>query len=195
MEDMRQVAQDAINFMPPTSRFTTEDAAVVGRHRTMLLAWEDELVQRFYDALFAHGPTRMIFHEGERQEREKTLHHWWQRTVHGPLDDEYFSWMAMVGLVHVVRQVQNPMMLAMTSLVADFVKEKAGQVKELGASDALAVTVAFQRLTLTVGAVITYGYDHARAAALYNVIGMESALLDRLTHNEASEMLVKVRGH
>lgn len=43
--------------------------------------WVDQVVQGFYDTLFAHPPTRAIFREGERPAREKTLRDWYLRTV------------------------------------------------------------------------------------------------------------------
>ncbi len=194
MEEMIKVAREALHQMPPASRFAEADAAVLAKHRELLLSWEDELVERFYDTLFAHGPTSAVFQEGERPGREKTLQNWWRKTMHGPIDDAYFGWMAMVGLVHVVRDVPNPMMLAMTPFIAEFIKEKATQEAGLDAADANAIVDAFQRLMNTVGAVITYGYDHARTDALFSVVGMDVGLLQRLTHDEAQVRLTKVRG-
>ncbi|WP_234553997.1 protoglobin domain-containing protein [Thermus caliditerrae] len=190
MTQMVEIAKEALEQMPPETRFRPEDAALIARHKEVLLSWTDELVKAFYDSLFAHPPTRKVFREGERPEREKTLENWWRRTVEGPLDAGYFAWMAKVGLVHVVRKVENPMMLAMASFVAEFVERKSHDAK-LPEADPL--TEAFYRLSMAVGAVITHGYDRYRALALYNVAGMEPALLDRLTEEEAKGMLEAIR--
>jgi len=179
MEDMAQEA-----------RFRPEDHQVLLKHKDRLLALTDELVQAFYDTLFAHPPTRAVFREGERSDREKTLEGWWRRTVEGPLDETYFAWMAKVGLVHVVRGVENPMMLAMASFVAEFVERRSHEAK-LPEADPL--SEAFYRLSMAVGAVITHGYDRYRALALYNVAGMEPALLERLTVEEARALLEELR--
>lgn len=179
-----------VQQMPPETRFRPEDAAVIARHRNTLLSWTEEMVQAFYDTLFTHPPTRKVFREGERPEREETLRRWWERTVQGPLDEGYFAWMAKVGLVHVVRGVENPMMLAMASFVAAFVEHKS---HEGNLPEADPLTEAFYRLSMAVGAVITHGYDRYRALALYNVAGMEPALLERLTVEEAREMLEAIR--
>ncbi|MCX7850790.1 protoglobin domain-containing protein [Thermus sp.] len=187
---MTQIAKEALEQMPPETRFRPEDAELIARHKDLLLSWTDELVKAFYDSLFAHPPTKKVFREGERPEREKTLEGWWRRTVEGPLDEAYFAWMAKVGLVHVVRGVENPMMLAMASFVADFVE---GKTHTAGLPEADPLTEAFYRLSMAVGAVITHGYDRYRALALYNVAGMEPALLERLTVEEAKGMLEAIR--
>jgi hypothetical protein len=189
MSKTLEIAREALQQMPPETRLRPEDAAVIARHKEILLSWMPELVQSFYDALFAHTPTRKIFHEGERPAREKTLVDWWTRTVEGPLDEEYFAWMAKVGLVHVVRGVENPMMLAMSSFVAEFVDRKSREAK---LPEAEPLSEAFYRLSMAVGAVITYGFDRYQALALYNVAGMEPALLERLTAEEARRLLAEI---
>lgn len=192
MQTMHDLAQAAMDDMPPESRLRPTDSAQIERHKQTLLALEPQVVQAFYDTLYAHGPTSEVFVEGERGDREKTLSHWWRRTVEGPLDDEYFAWMAMVGLVHVIRDVTNPMMLAMADFVVNFVATKA---EELGMADADAEALvnAFRRLAATVGAIITYGYDQAVVAALYNVAGMPEALLHRLRDQEVAAALAQAR--
>lgn len=190
MTQILQFAKEALEQMPPETRFRPEDAATIARHKDLLLSWSEELVKAFYDTLFAHPPTRKVFREGERPDREETLRAWWRRTVEGPLDEGYFAWMAKVGLVHVVRGVENPMMLAMASFVAEFVEKKA---QEAGLPEAPSLVEAFFRLSMAVGAVITHGYDRYRALALYNVAGMEPSLLDRLTVEEAKGLLETLR--
>jgi hypothetical protein len=189
MSKTLEIAREALQQMPPETRLRPEDAAVIARHKEILLSWIPELVQGFYDALFAHTPTRKIFHEGERPAREKTLVDWWTRTVEGPLDEEYFAWMAKVGLVHVVRGVENPMMLAMSSFVAEFVDRRSHEAR---LPEAEPLSEAFYRLSMAVGAVITYGFDRYQALALYNVAGMEPALLERLTAEEARRLLAEI---
>ena len=173
MSKILEIAREALQQMPLQTRLRPEDEAVIARHKELLLSWTPELVQGFYDTLFAHTPTRKVFHEGERPAREQTLRDWWQKTVEGPLDEAYFAWMAKVGLVHVVRGVENPMMLAMVSFVTEFVERKS---LEAGLPEAEALSKAFHRLGM---AVITHGYDRYQALALYNVAGMEPALLER----------------
>ncbi|MDM7325310.1 MAG: protoglobin domain-containing protein [Thermus sp.] len=190
MSQILQFAREALEQMPPEVRLRPEDAEVIARNKGVLLSWSEELVGGFYDTLFAHPPTRKVFREGERPEREETLRGWWRRTIEGPLDEGYFAWMAKVGLVHVVRGVENPMMIAMAAFVTRFVEKK---VLESDLSDGLALVEAFYRLSLSVATVITHGYERYHVLALYNVVGMEPALLKRLTLEEAREILEVIR--
>jgi hypothetical protein len=189
---MHEIAQAARDQLPPACRFTPEDALVIRDHKEVLLGLEDGVVKAFYDTLLAHGPTAAVFVDGERPAREVTLSQWWRRTVTGPLDDQYFDWMAMVGLVHVIRGVTNPMMLAMAEFTVTFVAEQAAGA-EIDKAEADRLIEAFRRLTSTVGAIITCGYDHAVVSALYNVAGMPEALLRRLRNQEIVEALTVAR--
>jgi Protoglobin len=192
MESMHDIARAAIEQMPPECRFRPIDAQVIKRHEETLLALESLAVKGFYDTLYAHPSTAAVFVEGERPDRELTLSNWWRRTVSGPLDDEYFAWMAMVGLVHVIRDVSNPMMLAMADFVATFAADQAAAAR-LDPADVEELTQAFRRLSGTVGAIISYGYDQAVVAALYNIAGMPAALLRRLRNQEVADALAVAR--
>jgi hypothetical protein len=186
MDTMQAIARAAIDSMPPASRFTEADSDVIRAHTDYLLTLESDLVATFYDSLYAHPPTAAVFVEGERSARETTLTQWWRRTVHGPHDDTYFAWMAMVGLVHVARGVTNSMMLAMTDITVSVVTRAVDDDQR---ADLGGLPDAFRRLAATVGAIISYGYDQAVAAALFNIAGMPEALLRRLLDQEVREAL------
>ncbi len=190
--NIHDIAREALESMPPASRFGAEDREVILRYTDYLLSLEDEFVGGFYETLFEHPPTRAVFREGERPMREESLRAWWQRTVTGPIDDDYFAWMAMVGLLHVVRGVANPMMLAMCEHAARFVDSATARAG-LPRDESDRVTVAFRRFTTSVGSVITFGYDQAVTDALFNIAGMRKTLLERLRNQEVEEALVEAR--
>ncbi len=192
MDSMHHLARMALDELPPATRFTPQDAEVIVRYQELLLSWEADVVQGFYDTLYDHRPTAAVFSLDERPAREATLALWWRRTVVGPLDEDYFAWMAMVGLVHVVRGVTNPMMLAMTDFVVGTVAAAAVE-SAVPPADVDRLTTAFRRLTSTVGAIITCGYDQAVASALFNIAGMPDALLRRLRDQEVVEALAAAR--
>lgn len=189
MTKMNEIAKAAINQMPPASRFNQEDAAVIGRYTDALLSWGPELVQRFYDMAFGHEATNAVFREDERPMREKSLTDFWVKTLTEPIGLDYFGWMAMVGLIHVVRGVENPMMLAMSSFITDFISEKVSEEPSIEAEEALRVVDAFRRFSSTISAIITFGYDSARINALFDIIGMEESLLQRLTKQTVEKHL------
>jgi plasmid replication initiation protein len=95
--------------------------------------------------------------------------------------------MAMVGLVHVMRNVSNPMMLAMTGFVTRLVADAAAT--QLAPADAERLSEALERLTSTVAAIIAFGYDKAVVSALFSVTGMPEALVRRLRDQEVSKAL------
>lgn len=193
---MHEVARAAFAQIPPACRFRESDAKIIRDYREPLMGLEADVVKAFYDTLYGHQATSAIFIEGERPDRELTLSNWWRRTVLGPLDEEYFAWMAMVGLVHVARGVSNPMMLSMASFVTSFVADRVAGMA-LDRAQAEALIEAFRRLSSTVGSVISFGYDRAydRAVvtALNELAGMPPALFQRLRHQEVMSALAEAR--
>ncbi|WP_217874511.1 protoglobin domain-containing protein [Gulosibacter sp. 10] len=189
--DMTALARTAREEMPPETQFRAEDEAVIAAHGEFLLGLEHDLVQGFYETVYAHPNTAGVFADGERPARERTLSEWWRRTVEGPKDDDYFAWMAMVGLVHVVRGVSNPMMIAMSQYLDRGVEDAA--VGALPAEEAQRLTGAVRRLTATISAVVIHSYDLAIEHALYEVAGMPPALLHRLRDQEVSTSLQHAR--
>ena len=185
---MHHIAQTAINQTPPECRVQAEDAQVIARHSDCLLAMGPAVVKAFYDTLYGHDQTERLFRPGERPMRERTLASWWERTVRGPLDDDYWAWMALVGLTHVVRRVTNPMMLAMTGFVAQFVETNSDALP-VPQTEQRHVVTALRRVCATAGAIITFAYDHAVSSALFEVAGMPQALLARLRDQEISQAL------
>ncbi len=180
MTVMNQIAKAAISQMPPKTRFTDEDGRLIQEHKELLMSLGGELVKDFYDTLFQHEPTRVVFREDERPEREASLAGFWGKTLNEPIDEDYFGWMALVGLIHVVRGVENPMMLAMSNFLTDFVEKKAATT-DLDSEVKVRLVDAFRRFSSTISAIITYGYDSARVTALYDIAGMPESLLQRLT--------------
>lgn len=192
MDPMIDIARRAISQMPPACRIRPADGEVISRLKDVLLPLEPAVVQGFYDTLYAHEVTARVFVPGERPDREMTLSNWWRRTVIGPIDDDYLAWMAQVGLVHVIREVSNPMMLAMAGFIRDLIKDQSAGLG-LPAEERAALIDAFSRLTTTIGAIITYGYDQAASSALFDVAGMPEPLLHRLRNTEISKTLQAIR--
>lgn len=168
MTKMLEIAKEALAQMPPETRFRPEDAAVIARHKDTLLSWTEELVGAFYDTLFAHPPTARVFREGERPEREETLRRWWRRTVEGPFDLDYWAWQAYVGLVHLKRDVSNPMMLGHAAFVARFVADRLPEAAP-----------SVNRLMATVAALIAEGYKEVYLKAAREITGQSKELLER----------------
>lgn len=174
--DLTQMQADILREMIPTSTVTAADSAALGRHRDVLLAFEDELIAGFYDTLYDHAATADVFGPGEREARELTLRRWWQRTVVGPLDDGYWTWMALVGIVHIRRGVRNPMMLSMVGYIENAVHGRA-TASGLDPAEVEELRLAFSHLGTTVSAVISESYTQSYIGALENLGGLNPRLL------------------
>ena len=167
-EKLKEIARQAIEDMALEARFRPEDHQVLLKHKDRLLSLSDTLVRVFYDALFATPSTRKVFHEGERPEREKTLRDWWQRTIEGPVDEDYWAWQAYVGLIHVKRVVTNPMMMGQAFMIEDLVRTHLDDPEVAG---------AIRRLMATVAAIIAYGYEKAQLLSIEETTGISQELI------------------
>ena len=189
--ELKDLTQTILEQIPPEARFSPESAAAIARNKEFLLGLEEALIPAFYNPLFGHPRTAEIFHEGERPDREETLRQWWHRTVDSPIDQSYWEWMTLVGLVHVRRQVKNPMMLAMWNLIVSLV-ETEGE-KKLPPAEVGALTRAFTQLSSTVGSLIAESYTETYIGALADVAGLEPALSARMVRMQVEELESKAR--
>lgn len=187
MSTLSELTTMILAQMPPQGRFREEDADAIQAHKTLLLSMEDKLVQGFYDALFAHPATSAVFSEDERPAREETLRQWWRRTISGPFDHKYWSWQALVGLIHVKRGVKNPMMIAMWGWVLNVVQAELSTA--LPRDEAESLMNSFLRLAATVQSLTAESYLEHYVQALSNATGFEQELLDRLVYNEVDALL------
>lgn len=187
MNSLASIRQAVMKQIPPEARFTSDDAAVIIKHKIFLLSLEDALVDGFYTMLYNHKETRAIFHEGERRDREFTLREWWRRVVKGPFDDEFWDWMTFVGLVHVKRQVKNPMMLSAWGFVMNEVITAAKQ--QLPAQEVIQLSESFNRLGQTFSSFVADGY----LVGIMEAVGGNIALLERLAAQEMAFSLEDYR--
>jgi hypothetical protein len=186
MKSADELLKEIMSEIPDSVLLQEQDKAIIISHKDKLLSWRDEVVKQFYDTLFSNEKTRAVFREGERPEREKTLEAWWERTVSGPFDDDYYKWMIFVGFIHVARRVTNPMMLAMTSFVSNFVAEKA---KAEGLENGTQLAQSFSKLMHLVAIIIAGSYDRALAASIEEITGM-SAQLQAVSGSEGVKALI-----
>lgn len=184
--DLVDLAPDILSNVVPQARFAAGDQQVLDRHGAYLASLADDLVTEFYDTVFAHGPTARVFRDGEREEREKSFHGWWLRTVSAPLDADYYTWMTLVGVLHIRRRVKNPMMLAMMGHVVAFVTERAR--RDLGPDEAAVLAGALGHLHTTIAALISDSYTQAYIASLESVAGFSPELTERMLDLELKRL-------
>jgi len=100
--------------------------------------------------------------------------------------------MAMVGLTHVVRRVTNPMMLAMSDFVAEYIASNSYRLN-LPETERASLVEGFVKVASMMRSIITYGYDRAMSSALYERAGMPEALLARLGDQTIREALADAK--
>ena len=192
MSSLSELTHKIIDQMPPTTRFQAADAQLLTKHKELLLSLEPKLVAIFYDTLFAHATTRAIFTADERSAREDTLRHWWRRTIHGPFDETYWTWQALVGVVHVKRKVKNPMMISMWGLMlATIRKELAGHIAPEEIDELMD---GMERLASTVQSLTAESYLEHYIAALREATGFNAELLDRMVATQVDDLLAAAKG-
>lgn len=155
--------------------------------------WIPELVQAFYDTLYAHESTQSIFHENERPAVEKTLTNWLASLASGVKQEAFWNHQWLIALLHIKRDVKNIYMLGMMNRVQQIVLKKC-----LDAYDkdrAYEVYSAFIRITGIVAALIAECYDilqkHIAEEGLSKV-GMPTALYQRIRGLQLEIMLKEV---
>lgn len=186
-----ELTETILQQIPPCSRFSDEDSAVVLRHQALLLALEPDLVQGFYDTIYAHEPLRAVMQSDDRVAREGTLRQWWQRTITGPFDERYWTWQVLVGLIHVKRGVKNPMMMGMWAWLLTWLRERL--TTSVTDSEALRILGSFERLAITVQALTSESYLEHYLKVLQRMTGFKPALLERLVQTEIDQLIAETK--
>lgn len=191
MVALEKFTEEFISQMPPSTVFTAKDYDKIAANQQILLELEDKLVQGFYNTLFNHSKTAAIFVEGERPDREETLRKWWQRTIKGPFDNNYWVWQTLVGLIHVKRKVKNPMMIAMWGWILTTLRQElTGKLQEGELGKLMA---AFERLAATVQSLTAESYLEHYLIALQKSTGFETSLLDNMVATEVESLLEEAK--
>lgn len=193
MESMHEIARRAIDQIPSAARTQPGDSAALAQHAEALLGIGPEIIEEFCNTLYSHEAIAQLFTEDDRPALEKELQGWWERTVRGPFDDDYWAWMALIGLTQVVRRISNPMIVSMANFLSSSIAARADRITGEEEEKQL-VSDAFRRVISTAAAVISWGYEYAVRSSLYEVAGMPEALLERLCEQEVSEALAAAKG-
>lgn len=189
---LSEIRKKIMDEMPPEWRFRPEDGKAITKHKDLLLSLTDELVQGFYDTLYAHPATKSVFRDGERPDREQTLRDWWIKTVEGPHDDRFWDWMTYVGLLHVKRKVKNNMMLAAWGYVINLSRNRI--LEQLSPEEARGLLEALVRLGKTVQALIAEGYLEIYLKSVQEGSGMSAQLMDQLVKVELDRIEQEMKG-
>lgn len=184
--ELNQLVDEILTNVLPQARLTDDDLAAITDNREFLLSIGDDLVAGFFDLVFSYPPTAAVFSDAEREHPSSFVTDWWTRTVNGPLDEDYFRWMALVGLVHIRRDVKNPLMISMFAVVEDVVS--AAGLQLLDAEEARRLRVAFRHYGALVSSLITESYTTCYKYAIEDIAGIDLTLLDRMARITAGDL-------
>ncbi len=172
--------------------YSEADAQLLAKHAPTTTPWIGEFVNAFYETLFAYEPTRKVFKDNERGDREVTTTRWFEQMLSGSHDDAFWQNQWVVGILHILRAVPNAFMLGMMSRVQQLFLEKV--ITALSQEEAMALYLAFKRSTDVVAGLIAESYFYTYVESMESVVGMNPTLVQRILHAEVGKRLQKARG-
>jgi hypothetical protein len=191
--NLYELTTTIIDSIPEQQRFGAADAQLLADHKDLLLALEDEIVKGFYDEIEANPHIAALLGQGARAERELTLRRWWQRTMAGPIDDQYWAWQALVGVVHIKVGVKNPMMMGMWAWIVGWLRMRVTAQSVGDADTAERLMACVQRLSLTTQAITAESFLMNYLETVIRLTGFKPALLDRMFKAEIKVVLEEAR--
>ncbi|MCK6425196.1 MAG: protoglobin domain-containing protein [Burkholderiaceae bacterium] len=191
--NLYELTRSIIDSIPEQQRFSTHDEALLQRFKAPLLALEDDLVRGFYDEIEANPKINALLGDGARAQRELTLRRWWQRSLAGPIDEQYWAWQALVGVVHIKVGVKNSMMMGMWQWILARLRERI--TAEITGDEATreALLAAMGRLALTTQAITAESFLMNYLETVIRLTGFKPALLERMFKTEIDLVLAEAR--
>jgi hypothetical protein len=190
---LREITKEILDQLPKETKLGEEDIAVIRKHKEFILNHADGIIIDFYDTLFGNTETKAIFYEGERSIREKSLKVWFEKTVNGKFDLDYWAWQTFVGILHVKRKVKNNMMIAMMGRVSDLISTTA--ISKLETTDAIALKNAWSKFSSTVLALIGESYHIFYMKAVSNTTGLQHKLLENSVKVEIDNLIDEFKSY
>lgn len=167
------------------------DGNLFREYRDFFARHEEALIQGFYDTIYEDPATQKYLRREERSMRENTLRQWYRITTAGHFDQHYWSWQALVGVVHVKHNIPNPVMLAMWGWMINFIQERL--LNELPVEEALPLIQILQKLQTTGCALIMENFLLTQREAISRASGLNQTLLERFIHIEIDQLLEQGR--
>lgn len=187
-----EAAEQSLAALVTLSGFSEQDNHTLASYYSTTSQWTEEIVQVFYDALFAYEATAKVFRgSDERPAREQTLRDWYLEVVSGKIDNSFWRKQWLVGLVHIKRKVSNAFMLGMMSKVQQVFLDKS--LENLPPDQAKALYGAFKRVTDVIAGLVAEGYLENYFIALERTVGFKRSLIARMLEVEINKMLQEAR--
>jgi len=186
---LTKITRDILSQIPENIRLTDEDFAVLKASKGFVVERLDIITKNFYDTLFNFDKTKKVFHDGEREVREKSFKHWADETLTRDIDEDYWKWQTYVGLIHIKRGIKNDIFITMLNYISEMLVEEV--VMNLPKEQAVPILKAWLKLTATVASLITEGYRLFYYKAIENVTGLNQKLLDNTVKVEIDNLVAE----
>ncbi len=186
MSDIKTKFNEGLNTIKTLTGVSQADFDTLREAGPVALTWTDEIVQVFYDTVYAHARTAAVFHEGERPDRENTLRTWYQSVFAENDTQEFWLKQGRIGFAHIRRHIHNEFMIGMANRVTDMFSQKS--LAAFGPEKGLQVALAFSRVLKSVVGLTAEGYDVASRMALLESTGASEALLDRMVQDSVNQV-------
>lgn len=186
MKTISDTFNDALDITKYLTETSQADFDTLARVADQASGWVDEMVQVFYDTLFAHPHTAAVFRPGERPAREETLRNWYLSLFHVQDAPTFWKTQLRISFAHVRRHIKNEFMVGIANKMRGMFMDKA--IKAFGEAQGLQVTQAFSRILDAVVALTTGGYDVVSKMAFSEATGADLALVDTLIQSSLDQV-------
>lgn len=181
------MTKDILTTIPKTLIPTTEDGLILKQYNHLLTQYTPEVVNGFYDIVYGDACTRKFMSAETQPKREAALKQWYENTISGSFDDEYWYWQALIGIVHVKHEIPNPAMLGMWSWLLNYLQQRL--VADLSTEEALEVLAVLQKLQGVICSLIVESALITQREAVFHSTGLKGVLLDRFVALEIDQIL------
>lgn len=189
--DLSTMTQVIMAKIPVAMTPTAADGALISQYKQFFKKHEDTIVRGFYDIVYSDPHTNANLDAAARPTRENTLRQWYQITTSGHFDQHYWTWQALIGIVHVKHDIPNPSMLGMWAWMMSFLQTRL--LEELPADEALDISRVLQKLQATACSLIVESFILTQQEAITRASGLTPAILKRFIHIEIDNLLKQGR--
>ncbi|WP_298608400.1 protoglobin domain-containing protein [uncultured Thiothrix sp.] len=190
--NLTQMTQAILQKMPAARIPSLEEGQLISAQRAFFQKHEASLINEFYNLLYSDSNTRLVLGEPKlRVQREKTLHQWYQVTISGSFDEDYWAWQTLVGIVHVKHKVSNVSLLSMWAWMVDFLQTRL--LAELPLEQARPIISVLNKLQATVCSLIVESFLMTQQEAITRASGLNERILGRFINVEIDSLLKQGR--
>jgi hypothetical protein len=164
-----------------------QDEAVIIRHRSLLITYEDALIDGFFATAYDNSTLIDQLSDDDRKIREQTLRQWYRLTITGTFDEHYWNWQVLEGIEHVQGDIPNAIMLTMRGWVMSFFQKHL--IYDLEQEQAIEILEVLQKVQSVASSLTVASFVMTRKEAIRLASGLNDAILSRLISIEIKKLL------